>query len=774
MSLCLLSFGSHKHRNAHLAQAAKTPFGIQSGLDTAANKEDTGSSFAAAMSYDANNDALFITGATYGTFWNFKEGGLIETNHSSCFFAILQLSPHQTTNASDSIEDNPSWSHANRLGDPFSSDSCSSILRVESNKAYLGGQAEEGGFLTNLKSPGSGQTLQYGLIADIDVDLRSDGTSTSNLLGGRVFHSEAVQSTKAITSLPLGDALFVVSQRSDLEDLNPDFDQAQSEPNLILQPKYGRNFFLKVQKTLVKEITNESSGTTLQSPSWTKEIATTLNPVNVAGIQLMSSSTLLLAGSAIGSNSQAIPESNTTDTWAGFVTLLDASNGDTKDALRIDRAAGRTVRVEGLCRQAEEESFIYLVGSTNGSYEIDGYQKDAMTAFLIRLRLPELTIEWSKQLAARPGPLSNENSALLGHRCAVTDDGKHVFVGGIVQDGSIVDYGAHQSQGQDDLWIGQVDTESKEWRWIRQLGTSQDESLSDLTVDKDGNVIVLGNTDGSFMRRKTSGGTDVFVISLSRADGDYPIPVESGLIPEDGGGPTTPAPTSPSVPSSSAPTPSPTSKKGPTQPIAPTPLSTLPPVPALEAPAPEAPDSGGGNAGAIAVAVVVSAIGIMVGCFVWQRRSQIVRESDGSQVLEYLKGFDDVEVDLKNSATGGWHGTYVNHDGGPRFYSGSGMPEETVMFGGSGNEMSPLTHSAIVEDSLFSMDDDDVGPQDFGGALARRKSSYKGLVDVYNNTWSDRSAHQLPGHQPSRPLVDVDIDEEEEANPWGRDRKSVV
>ena len=113
----------------------------------------------------------------------------------------------------------------------------------------------------------------------------------------------------------------------------------------------------------------------------------------------------------------------------------------------------------------------------------------------------------------------------------------------------------HQSQGQDDLWIGQVGTDSKQWGWIRQLGTSQDESLSDLTVDKDGNVIVLGNTDGSFMRRKTSGGTDVFVISLSRERGDYPIPVESGLVPEDGGGSTTPAPTSPSVLSSPAPAP---------------------------------------------------------------------------------------------------------------------------------------------------------------------------------------------------------------------------
>jgi hypothetical protein len=192
---------------------------------------------------------------------------------------------------------------------------------------------------------------------------------------------------------------------------------------------------------------------------------------------------------------------------------------------------------------------------------------------------------------------------------------------------------------------------------------------------------------------------------------------------------------------------------------------------------------GGGNGGTIAVVIVLVCILFIGFCFYWQRRAHSAKDPDGAQVLEYLKGFDDVEVDLKHSATGGFHGTYVNHDGGPRFYSDSGLPpEETVSFGGSGvgSEMSPLTHSSIVQDSLFSLDDDeDEGPNNFGGGGGggsvgdqRRDSSYRGLVDVYNHTWNDMSQHRLPAARPNRPLVDVNIDDEgdETHKPgWGKE-----
>lgn len=121
---------------------------------------------------------------------------------------------------------------------------------------------------------------------------------------------------------------------------------------------------------------------------------------------------------------------------------------------------------------------------------------------------------------------------------------------------------------------------------------------------------------------------------------------------------------------------------------------------------------------------------------------------DSDHVVEYLKGFDNVEVDLKHSATGGWHGTYIkypNDEARP-------FPKEVSV---------DSINSTIVQDSLF-MDDYDlsdhrssshgfgdplsqslIGDDRFDGGggdgLMRGKSQYDGLVDAYNSTWEDLS-----------------------------------
>ncbi len=99
-------------------------------------------------------------------------------------------------------------------------------------------------------------------------------------------------------------------------------------------------------------------------------------------------------------------------------------------------------------------------------------------------------------------------------------------------------------------------------------------------------------------------------------------------------------------------------------------------------------DGGGGNGGVVAVVVVMSAILLIIGCFVYKRRHRDHHaETDSKHMERYVGAFDDVDVDLKHSATGGWHGTYVNHDGGPRYFSDDGMPgDDYITF--SGGEMS--------------------------------------------------------------------------------------
>jgi len=177
------------------------PFGIQS--DEVSTVGSPYSSYAGSFSYDSDNHVVFITGATYGTVWSLAPDDAQATpDASNCFFGILKLPASGDAAAS--------WLYSDRLGTKNVVESCSSILRIDSSKVYIGGQAEEGGLLTSLRKAGSDAATQYGTILDVDVDLRMDAgqSLSSTLLGGRLFHEETlVQSTRAMTAAPLGDAL---------------------------------------------------------------------------------------------------------------------------------------------------------------------------------------------------------------------------------------------------------------------------------------------------------------------------------------------------------------------------------------------------------------------------------------------------------------------------------------------------------------------------------------------------------------------------------------
>jgi hypothetical protein len=720
-------------------------FGIQSGGGYSGATFD-GSTYAGAISYDADRDVVFVTGATYSPFFDISGTATTASTSSDCFLSIISL---------PTAMESGGFLYKERYGTTGFDESCSSLIRAGS-KIYIGGQSEEGGLLTGLRSDGSNTALQYGTVLDIDVDLQSDEPTTA-LLGGRLLHYTAVQSSRAMVLSPTGNSIFVVSQESDLVDQNADFDPNERNPNLVDQQKWGSNFVLNVimfDRKTGRSLADSNQGTTFDSASWNRQIATHQKPVDIAGIALFSSyNRLLVAGSAIGSNEDSIPIS-ITDDWEGFMTLLDANTGAVTKSERIETQYGKITRVEGICKHPDLDDVVYLVGSTNGEIELFDYQKQELTAFILSVKIPDLVVTWSKQLDAKSGPLSiNSNSAeMVGHACAVTDEG--VYVGGVVKDGSIVNDEIHYSAGQDDIWVGLINSTTQQFSWTRQLGTPGNEHLSALEVDKNGDVLVVGNSDGSFMREKNEGDpwTDIFLLRLTKLDGQYPVPFsdENHPFPDDTNN-QQPSPSS-SIDSPDAP-------------------SSAPDV--IVPAANSSSDGGGSNAGVVAVVVVMSAILLIISCFAYKRRHRDHHaETDSKHIERYVGTFDDVEVELKHSATGGWHGTYVNHDGGPRYFSDDGMPgDDFITF--SGGEMSSLTHSAIIQDSLFSLDDEEpaLGAGALGaGEFHQRQSSYRGLVDVYKNY--DLSHHRLPSVARPRAMVDVDIDDEQEElhhTQWGRE-----
>jgi hypothetical protein len=112
-------------------------------------------------------------------------------------------------------------------------------------------------------------------------------------------------------------------------------------------------------------------------------------------------------------------------------------------------------------------------------------------------------------------------------------------------------------------------------------------------------------------------------------------------------------------------------------------------------------------------------------------------------VFSYLQAFDVEDIDVRQSATGGWHGTYVGKLAQGRVY-GSNIEridvhsddEDDEFFADIGNSgktlLSGFSHSSIVKDSLFV--DYDMTPPSMG-------SGYRDQVDdVIENGNSSRSS----------------------------------
>lgn len=685
--------------------AFKAPFGIQSsGV--------SGSSFGGRMVYDEEADRILVTGTTTNSdFWVPSQLQRTTSNNiNNCFIGIV------------SPEDD--WALTQSFGTGDVDESCLSLTK-SSSKLYIGGSAEEGGLLTSLRAPGSTRSTQYGIVTEIDL---SNSTS-ARLRGGRLIHETSVQSVRAITADAKGEYVYTASWESDSTEANTDSDA--DKPREFSRPKFGSNYYLNIQKFPTQQQTTGAAGNglvqTLGSAHWSREIATTEQHVEVADLVFGAGANLILAGSARGED-DAIPGPSDPNDTDGFVALIDPSSGQIVRAKRLNTQPGAMDRVEGICVDPSGAGF-YAVGTTTGvvGTETNDPASNKTKAVLWRFNR-ELDIEWTKQLDAISGPLSThpDEPGIIGRKCAVAADGSHVFVGGIVEDGAIVNEAAHRSFGKNDVWVGKFSVAHKQWAYIRQLGTSENEELVDLQIDKDGNILVMGNTEGSFMRQKPEATqTDVFVIALTRDTGDYPIPVGERAV------------------DTTAPTPVPVGE-------------SLPPN------VQPATSSDVFDSFTIFVLFTLPISVLVLASLLYKKKRERDAYNNNATIVQYLKGFDDVEVDLKQSSTGGWHGTYLNSDGGLRYYTGSGLPNS--------GEPEPMDHNAIIQDSLF--DDEDEDDQDvppFGGALQRGSSTYSGLVDAYNTTWKDLSPHTLPS--PSRinsgvrrhntPLMEVDIDDED-------------
>ena len=736
------------------ASSSFTPTALQMGPDK------TGSSFASAAVYHAATNRLIITGSTAGRDFDAdsEEGDTVPGAYR-CFIGVLIANTGQWTQQT-------TLGHAGNLNPSpnrvEASQTCSNAVVLNNGGGgdehiILTGHAGNavGGVLDSLyERQGVQENVRYGTLLDLAAPSTLEDYEVT---GGAVLQGSAAVYPMSIASSPAEPQnVYVASMFSDQgedSDSSDNFLHLPVDPNLIFP--VGRTFGMTVEG-YEHASSHSSSSQKIERTlirRWREYyVPASRASVAVAGVVQVSSEVLVVAGHTVGQGqgfgvSAASPNvSQDSPTQDGFVTKLRAATGHLYDeeddpyrsTFRIESTNAGQEEIHGLCHAAHgvngDPDVVYVVGSTTGDLErtdVSGNndKKNKRQAFLMKLQLSTMQPVWTKQLADPTG------AAVRGISCAVTRDGATVWWAGHVENGRLEGSNALHSFGEIDVFVAQLQAETGQVQFVRQIGSEADDLLANrggLAVDLDGSALVVGNTFGSLFRQKGMEPTDVtanvFVMTISRYNGD----MVSSLTHPDNVAPV------PAVPQ-------------------PTPAAPHPSPPHSEpASLPTTIDTGdsGSKDWVLLLFTLLVLIAATVCCAAMYYRHKLHSNdapTDRKKVLRYLNRFDVEDVDLKHSATGGWHCSYTNGlaQGEVRRSSGSSNLLTSPRAGGSKSSMmDPLTgpvNDRILKDSLFmDEDDDDVGLE-YGGSRSMRNtdvadsSGYDGLVDAYNRTWKDRS-----------------------------------
>jgi hypothetical protein len=232
--------------------------------------------------------------------------------------------------------------------------------------------------------------------------------------------------------------------------------------------------------------------------------------------------------------------------------------------------------IAGLCSKPlqltgnqEQMKYFYIVGSTESELPKirtglrdanflsdhpvqDG--KKSMEAFLMKIDLATLAPLWTIQLGAIYADGVNMKGSAYGLGCSVTPDGDDIYLTGIVNQGGLAtDFSAQDSQGipatprgGTDVFIASYKTSDGSRNFVRQIGSSRDDFPSrgngGITADRFGNAILTGHTRGSIARKRDSAeykygasgsdaAADIFVMSFDRATGNHIEIIDDDVAP---------------------------------------------------------------------------------------------------------------------------------------------------------------------------------------------------------------------------------------------------
>jgi len=570
---------------------SKVHFGFQSGSflnrKEAPKNDDT---FASGLHYDSKNNLIYVTGSTYSRFWDgVRTSGstrdMTPLVKSDCFLTILEIPEDKKSKNSGNIDKAMKMVYARRFGKEETDEACSAVMNMPSVstniRAIALGNTQEGGLLTSLRTPGSRKATMYGFLLDFDIRLTKKQDKVEDVSGkvegGQLIYDLPVQYPIAVTSDPLtshAKEMFVALFASPIKSKNNV--QQNVRPDLALSDdntEYGSDFRVVIEMTESKtqatadyeatEIGEFEEGGVQEtivsgwkrsfSPTASTDTIPTLSVSDLEYVPRMyddsADDVLVLTGTTNGHGTEfggLDPTGSMTD--SGFITKLSPTDGDI-DPIR-DRSVASTrigvanaaTSIKGICFQKGlvNVEYIYVVGFTKGSLpksSMKNYQlsinKDneiSKHAFVTKLNLHDLEPVWSRQIGSQNG------EDVTGYGCDVSPDGSTVFLAGTIENDGAIRYVDAvdimfdlNSAGGDDIFVASYSTTGST-KFIRQLGTAEDDTFArgkGIVCDKNGDVIVLGNTRGSMMRLRgdhdgesqDSTPNDIFVMSIGKEKG---------------------------------------------------------------------------------------------------------------------------------------------------------------------------------------------------------------------------------------------------------------
>jgi hypothetical protein len=637
-------------------------------------------SFAGGMTYDHQHDVMYLTG---------------QVGPSSCFVGVAKF-----TDNGD--EETSKIQLLSRQVFEESAVCQSLILRQDQpSSPLLLAVMDEGGLLTDTRPRGSQKSLQYG--AMIELQYNSAGTSSNYVVPNSVLmHQDVVQVPRSIVIDPkLRHRAYVASMATQSTVVNSEEKaivaaaDGRSTDIQDLTPggafKYGSNFVM-----MIEEIRLSTENTAAHS-NWRRpfgeqakasdDIGATVNQM----VYFAPDDSLLIVGEATGSGDAFGYNGLGLD--GGYIAKLNANDGKLVESKRInfDYGDGDVASdIEAICYDEADPTAIYVVGAYLN------LKNGVSTPYLMKLGSDDFDLWYDVSFPSTQDAWPT----------ACTVQGGTLYVAGNINDNGVFNGSPANevtvSRGQSDVFLIKINADNGDIHWFKQFGTDGDDMLAEngnglvMLPDQRG-VLLMGDTTGTMYTTKPTEVKEIFVVHVDKY-GNTPLTSEASN----------------------------------------TDYSEAAKDVEITNPTKVVESRFGNDDGSIVgdssvsytsssefqdqlVAVTTSVyflatVGIVAfllcTCLVCIKQREHERNTSRALVFSYLQTFDVEDIDVRQSATGGWHGTYVGKLAQGRVY-GSNVErldvhsddEDDEFFSDIGNSgktlLSGFSHSSIVRDSLF-------------------------------------------------------------------------